>query len=197
MKKIFCLFITLILICLSSVVFGADFRNVDWGMTKEEVSMTEDAKPLKAWGKIPNNILCYDINLFNYRASLKYNFINGVLTDASYGFIIPKSKGQTKTGLYFDLKKALIEKYGQPTQDNEVWANETYKNQPNSLEKHVSYGHVSLLGLWIFDQTVIKLECKQIKSLGIYIPSTTLHYYSKLYYESLQQPQPKSDTKNL
>ena len=78
-----------------------------------------------------------------------------------------------------------------------TWINKTYKNLPSSMENHVTSGHVSLFVRWEYNKTVIILECKRLKSLGIITPNTELHYYFKPYYESLQQPQPNPDTKNL
>jgi hypothetical protein len=197
-KKILSLSIaSLLLFCLANVAFCADFRNVNWGMSKEEVASNEDARLIKT--KRSDDTLNYTLQAFGYStASLRYDFSEGKLIASSYGFITP-AKGTSRSvfDLYKNLKMSLIEKYGSPFNDEEIWANETYKQWPANMDAHIERGHVTYKTIWELEKTVIILDCKQLKSLGVLLPNTSLNYYEKSHYQSLQQPKLNSDLKNL
>lgn len=198
MKKTFSLSIALLLFFyLANAAFCADFRNVNWGMSKEEVASNEDARLLKV--KQSDNTLNYTLQGFGYSTvSLRYDFSEDKLISSSYGFITP-AKGTSRSvfDLYKNLKMSLIEKYGSPFNDEEIWSNETYKQWPANMDAHIERGHVTYKTIWELEKTVIILDCRQLKSLGMLLPNTNLKYYEKSYYQTLQQPKLNSDLKNL
>lgn len=212
MKKIllmlFCLFIA------SSISFADDydFRQVNWGMTREEVMQAEgDLAPVKTFSipfykfHVPKENLAYDITLFDKKTSLQYEFINNQLIMGYYIFYtIPTDKESNLIkpySYYLDqytlLKNALSQKYG-PPKEIETWANETYKNDPASLGEHLINNHLTIKSIWETERTVIVLNCFELlREYKFY--RNRIIYYDREYYQTLSQIEPakEADLKDL
>ena len=74
--------ILLFLLFLPNVSYSGDFRNTNWGMTKEQVKKTENIEIVE---EDPNKIV-YIETVVNYPALLVYKFHDNKLIWGSYSF---------------------------------------------------------------------------------------------------------------
>jgi hypothetical protein len=204
-KKIIAFLFIILTLCFVVFADGNDFRNTTWGMNKSEVLQSEEGQPFKGSisYKILGDGLAFKVKVLNYNTILQYDFNDDKLVTASYVFIDSLKLAQMLgndpfkyyTDQYQEIKKALAEKYGEPI-ESEIWANETYKNAPESISDHIIKEHLILSAIWENDHTIIVLRCMEpLKSTKTH--RNRIVYYEKSYYQSLQQPKPNSDSVNL
>ena len=48
------------------------------------------------------------------------------------------------------IKKILSEKYGEPTNENIIWSNRLYEDDPSEYGFAVSIGHLMYISTWVF-----------------------------------------------
>jgi hypothetical protein len=202
MKKHYWIFLTITFI-FGTIVFAEEynFRNTKWGMTQDEVKRTETLKISTA----TKDKLKYNLVMYQWKTNLNYYFgANGVLNSAEYNFFnhIPaiinaNALDQMGVALYHSLQSDLIQKYGQPQEDNTIWTNESFKSLPENLGAHIAQGHLILLTLWETNRTIVALSCKRDYQFLHPYANSKISYYEKSYYQSLQQLRTNPDTKNL
>lgn len=91
-----------------------DFRQVKWGMSREEVIQIEGKAALRSF----SNELYYDnIEVSGDTAILHYEFVNDKLYSASYTF--HETDGYS---CYLNLLSGLKQKYGEPDYAYDEWA---------------------------------------------------------------------------
>jgi hypothetical protein len=208
MKRMFSLILVMLLICLPIAVFGADFRNINWGMTKEEVKAIENQKEFKGFiRKVPDNMLIYNNQkIGDIDCQLQYSFVDDKLVMAHYlptfepeevkiNFnpfarvntpedIYEKARVQAFNA-YNKLKELLTIKYGPPCIDTQKWTNETWKNIGGSIPNHIAKGHLIVNSKWSAPNSVVYLDCERdIKSIANII-IVHLYYYESEHYKSL------------
>jgi hypothetical protein len=222
MKKLFSFVLLVLLICSSIAVFGADFRNVNWRMSKEEVVAIESQPQFKGtYGyRVPENMLVYNNQkVGDLNCQLQYIFLDNKLVMAQYIPIMEIEK--TKFTLnpfrhidtpaevyekswvsvfdnYVKLKNLLIIKYGAPSDDTQKWTSETWKNIGGSIPYHVVKGHLIVNAKWDLGGTIIYLDCERNNKYTVEVLLDRLCYYESEYYKSLIPKEPvKEDLKNL
>lgn len=134
MKKLIILLVLMVM--LTGVVGAADFRNVDWGMTREAV-IAEEGTPEYEDGAM----LAYEVELYDKKFALGYMFYNNVLTNARY-MLFEDPSGTEYKSLVEDLNEGLTKKYGEPEGRGIVWIDDTYKHNPTKFDLAVSVGDV-------------------------------------------------------
>ncbi|MEE9356474.1 MAG: hypothetical protein V3U75_12865 [Methylococcaceae bacterium] len=130
-----------------------DFRQADWGMTKEQVKKTENGKPVKEDDKT----LAYQGKLLNLDCLIIYQFFDEKLTSSGYNIAKHHTNRNDYISDYDNLKDKLIEKYGKPLTEGDLWKNDLYKNDPQNWGLAVSIGHLIYLAKWETDRTDINL----------------------------------------
>lgn len=104
---------------LSAPLFAADVREVDWGMTKDEVLAKESGTPL-----IDNQVkpeveamlgLRYSGTIGDIPATINFYFTGGKLMRVEYE--VKTNVFETGKNYYPALKNSLMEKYGNPASD--------------------------------------------------------------------------------
>jgi hypothetical protein len=196
---------TMLLFCSASFVLGADFRNVNWGCLKSDVVKSENQKQFKGSFKykISKKDLAYKCVLLNKNVILQYAFEDDKLISAAYLFLDSPELSQINladplkyyTDQYQEVKSALSQKYGN-ARESEIWANDTFKNAPESIGNHIVKGHLRLFSIWENENTIVTLDCLYL-SKNAHAYRNRITYYEKFYYQSLQQPKLSPDLKNL
>lgn len=127
-----------------------DFRNVRWGMSKEEVIMQEGTPDERN-----EDMLIYKIEISGVSLGLKYKFIDDVLVEALFGNI----EKYISTGSYYDdyqtIKKALTAVYGPPNRDIARWDDSLFK-AAYSEKMGFQLAVVSFMTEWSTDHTLIQ-----------------------------------------
>lgn len=128
-----------------------DFRNCNWGMTKDEVKkhetdieiIEENEDEIKAKVEI-NNIDFY----------AGYYFNNDKLEQVSM-------EEHSNENLYIDdyekFPKLISEKYGEPKLNEKVWNDDLYKDRPSDWGFAISLGELSMISQWLTDTTEVGL----------------------------------------
>lgn len=140
---------------VSAASINPDFRNVAWGMSRDQVK-TLETLPLDEERR--EGLSYYDFKIDNKECALIYLFTNAdELKSATYFFLSKHTTLNDYLDDHEDLRKLLIEKYGQPIEDGPHWTNKQYFEEPEQYGLAVSKGHVEFLSVWETDRTTIKL----------------------------------------
>ncbi|MBN2255550.1 MAG: hypothetical protein JW736_07570 [Deltaproteobacteria bacterium] len=128
------LIIILLMVC-PGVTIGADFRDVEWGMSMDRVKSIETLK-LK---EQKDNCLVYALRLADLDTVLTYHFTEGMLTSAEYRI----GEMRMNTTLYVSdfgkIQTLLRKKYGEPT---------TYQFVADESGACLSHGGLTIISLW-------------------------------------------------
>lgn len=131
-----------------------DFRNCQWGMSKDEVKtyesftriVTEDEKGFMVNTEVNND-----------DAYISYLFDN----DELYTSVVIFNEEHANRNLYIDdyeyYQELLIEKYGEPKTDEEIWKDDLYKDNLDDWGDAIAYGHLRMVSQWFTDTTEIGL----------------------------------------
>jgi len=148
-RRILLLVVTVLVLFCSTVVFSAqyDFRKTNWGMSKEEVGAVEEAKVFKYEGKsYPGTV--YDTNVGGFDCFIHYYYIDNKLVRAKYDFGYDATEKDVCIRNYENLKETLINKYGEPINDEYIWIDDLYKDDPDSWGVAVKKGDLVCYADW-------------------------------------------------
>ena len=132
------------------------FRDTKWGMSPEQVTAVETATSVE---HSEANKLLYTTDLLNFEAAILYTFIDDKLVEGSY-YLLDKPTNPNKNLDYHEiLKQALIEKYGAPDTDRQIWSNNTFRDDEDSWGTAVLMGHLSVETKWQLPATERSTRC--------------------------------------
>ncbi|MCC9659265.1 hypothetical protein LPA49_01705 [Pseudoalteromonas sp. MB41] len=143
--------IALALCIITTMAQSAEMRNVEWGMTVDEVKKAETAKFILE----KDNMIGYTDKLNGDEILLVYYFTSGKL---GKGVIKFDNKRVNNNGYITDFKSInslLTKKYGQPIESRELWANDLYKNDPQHYGTALATGSLMKYSKWDLDKTEI------------------------------------------
>ena len=149
MKKT--LILTILILITSQLIYGQDFRNTNWGMSKAQVKQSETSDILKE----TEDILAYKEDLAGYESFVIYIFASNKLTRAKYSIIEKHSNKNDYISDYKSIKELLKKKYGKPKEDKTIWKNDLYKDDYSQWGFAVSLGHLMYYSSWETDKTNI------------------------------------------
>jgi len=143
---------------------GYNFKQTVWGMTKQSVKNTEDKDPVQE----KEDLLVYRDTILGLDVIAFYHFVENKLVRSGYGLMEEHSNENLYINDYEDLKKALIEKYGEPSDKwingkdyNEVfWFDDLYKDDPSNWGFAISVGDLAYQLIWLTEETEIYLRLK-------------------------------------
>jgi len=176
---------------ISVTCFSAerDLRNVNWGMSKEEVMNNETLTLVE---QIDNNLV-YFTSVSNLECLLIYEFVNNKLYSANYVFSEEHTTQNQYINDYFTIKGLLEKKYGEPVNYEERWNDSLFKSDPDKRGLAVSVGHLSYLISWETNQTEINL----LMYGDNFKISTILFYQSKKLTETAQKQKEEKELDKL
>lgn len=136
------------------VTENPDFRNVKWGMTREEVKVREDAELI---ADIDEGLM-YSTELTTLDMFLCYYFDNeGRLYQAIYGPNYEHSNDNLYITDYEGLKENLSKMYGKPDNDRDIWVNSLFQGDPEYYGLAISTGDYTRIAQWKTGKTEINL----------------------------------------
>lgn len=155
MRKLTCIIVLVLLVFLSNIAFceeNHDFRNSDWGMTKEEVRLAEGDVE---WNDNGDGYVDV-VGMMNCIVGFGFDS-SGVLQTGVLDF----SNDHTNDYLYISdfetLSSALKEKYGYIFDEKEVWLDDLFKNDKSQWGLAVASGQLMMMSTWENDRTTIQL----------------------------------------
>ncbi len=156
-----------------------DFRKTTWGMSKEQVKLSEDIKPVFE----EKDTLMYETEVLHMKCYIAYKFIDNILAAAVYSFIDEHSNENDYISDYSNVKDALQKKYGTPKSTDINWRNDLYADEPEQYGFAVSIGHLVYWSKWETDSTDIILSLNGEN----YEISHSAFYNSKVFYPKLME----------
>lgn len=108
-----------ILIVFTNSLFAQDFREVTWGMTKEQVNKVEETIGGILIDNSNSEMSIYSTNFLDKPTTVTYSFIRNKLIEYSFRY-------ESNIISYHALLLVLIEKHGKPTYtegEKNVWSN--------------------------------------------------------------------------
>jgi len=147
----------------------AQFRNTNWGDSKEKIKQIETAE----YSKSGEELEMYYDKIASMNAYILYRFVDNKLVRASYRF----SDKHTNKNIYLDdyqkIKKLLTKKYGESKEDKSIWTNDLYRDDFSQYGMAISVGHYYKYANWENKDTSIQLGIKgdnfEIKLYILYI----------------------------
>jgi len=171
MKKLILFMLVLVVIC-SGVVLAEeeyDFREVNWGMSIDEVIENEGEPADKG-----DSNLLYETQVAGRDAYLLYEFQNDKLYEGTY-FITRKYPNTIlKFGDYLVLQKEIEKLYGEH-KDETVWYNNRHRTNIDNYGRALRLSHVHFRSTWGNENTNIDLFLGRL--------SDKIHFILK-YYDS-------------
>ena len=131
-----------------------DFRQVDWGMTPNDVKSSETGKPV-----VENtNQIGYQVEIAGLKALLAYTFTENQLTSAGYVMLEEHTNRNSYLVDAQNLRGLLEEKYGKPDVSEMKWLNDLYKDKQQEWGMALAVGHLKLNYAWQTPRTTISLD---------------------------------------
>jgi hypothetical protein len=135
-----------------------NFRKTKWAMTSAQVRATEPEKPDNETQKGPKTFLFYHDTVSGLSCHVLYIFAYDKLVRAKY-IVTDKHTNMTDyLSDYRTLSEALATKYGSPKENDVLWKNDLYKNDPQDWGMAVAVGHLSMYTKWETSTTIIFLS---------------------------------------
>ncbi|WP_124113748.1 hypothetical protein [Paenibacillus xylanexedens] len=161
MKKLVLSFLVLLLFVVSTTYAPAtattkyDFKNVNWGMTVNQVKKKEKSKLLDTTKIKDISLLEYKTTGFRVNAKLAYIFYKNKLVRAVYEIYPNDTKKTTmdKVYKYFSIKRDLFDEYDASInfQDG-LTPNGKRVHYDDDIEKNLLSGAVALESNWVIDK---------------------------------------------
>lgn len=152
-KILFVLTTCIFAIAVSLPALGQDFRGVNWGMTMEEVKQNENLELIREEEKD----LTYITSIGGIDCLLFYSFVDDQLYNAMYWMIEEHATKNRYLDDYQRLRKMLIQKYGTPIMDDEIWGRSLYKDEPDRKGFAISIGDLTMLAEWETENTEVSI----------------------------------------
>ena len=152
--------------------FAADFKNNNWGDSRDSVISKEVQYPLK---NEKHYVIFPDV-LDGSPVFITYFFDKeDKLKNVTYFFREKKSNKNAYVFSFNDLKKYFIDSYGKAQKDSAIWHNQKLKGQSKRLGEAISKGHLEYYAKWVFKNNITELKLSQWKGS----PRITLDYKPK------------------
>ena len=132
-----------------------DFRKTKWGDSVEKVKSSETATIVPEIND--PNILGFTGSVAGLEGLIGYYFVNGKLWKGAYIFSETPSNRNMFIQDYSTIKNILIEKYGEPKDDDINWLNDLYTDDSSDYGLAVSIGHLNFYCLWEIGGTKIQM----------------------------------------
>lgn len=133
-----------------------DFRKTNWGMSREEVAEAEDALELQ-YGDSPFPGESYEAKVGGLDCYINYYYIGDKLTSAEYEFSYEATLEYLCINNYRHLKEKLLEKYGKAIEDEDIWIDDLYEDDPKNWGRAVTQNHLLRYAQWETPNTRITI----------------------------------------
>lgn len=126
-----------------------DFRQTNWGMSKEEVKATEDKKP---FSEDATSLFYKEMEIIGRSFFCHYSFMQNKLYESSYSIGTTLGEVHSNKNDYIDdyenLKELFTKKYGKPKREEVIWKNDLFKNKKQDWGTAISIGHLGYVATW-------------------------------------------------
>ncbi len=133
----------------------ADFRNLKWGMTRDEVIYTEGT----GYREPQENVLYYTrVREEEFPADAEYTFEDGKLVQATFYITENKDAQPVEIVNFGDIVKSLTARFGEPSRIELAFANEEERTEDVSLHKDlILKNKLQYRTGWFLDDTELRV----------------------------------------
>ncbi|MEF8799137.1 MAG: thermonuclease family protein [Candidatus Bipolaricaulota bacterium] len=163
-----------------------NFRNTSWGMSREEV-INREGEPSDRTEKT----IVYKETVAGIDATLGYQFVEGKLASSGYVFQSTYINLNNHIDDYKKINKLLIDKYGEPVLNEEVWKNDLFRGSSEDYGSAISMGHLIYRTKWKMEET----EVWHILSGEAYEITHAIRYQG-LEFKEMQEEEKKTEDKS-
>jgi len=149
-KKVLLFSFLMTMLC-TSLGMASDFREAEWGMSKEQVKKLEKSDPLF----LQNETLTFKGKVANSAVHIIYEFADNQLKKGTYKFTTNRVNPNVYLQDYAKVNEFLELKYGKPEYNKETWHNDVYKEKRGYHGLAIANGHLRLESSWESDKTII------------------------------------------
>lgn len=135
----------------TSLAMASDFREAEWGMSKEQVKKLENTDPIF----LQNDTLTFKGKVANSAVHIIYEFTEDKLIKGTYKFTTYRVNPNVYLHDYAKVNEFINLKYGVPEYNKEIWHNELYKEKRGYHGLAIATGHLRLESLWDSNKTII------------------------------------------
>jgi|ETNmetMinimDraft_20_1059909.scaffolds.fasta_scaffold87095_2 hypothetical protein len=134
-----------------------DFRKSHWGDSYGEVVESEQLDIFTEADRSGIKILAYKTDVSGLNATMVYLFAADKLYSAKYIFTEDHTYDNDYINDYKTIQKILTNKYGTPAEDETLWRNSLYQDDPEKYGFALAYGHLVYYSSWNLEKTEISL----------------------------------------
>lgn len=157
----------------------ADFRNLKWGMTKDEVSYAQGT----GYRETSENKMYYTrVREEDFPADAEYTFKDGKLVQGMFFISQNKSDEPISIDDYVELVESLKNRFGEPGIANLVYSNDSDKTDDKEVQLElVKNGKLQFRTGWLLDDTELRVVLfpenggvsigLQYKQAGVEVPA--------------------------
>jgi len=186
-KYIFIVY-SIIIMCFSCCL-ASEFREAEWGMSREQVKQLEKTEPvfpgddtLTFKGKVASSVV-----------HVIYEFENDKLKSGTYRFVENRVNVNVYIQDYLRINEFLDSKYGKPESREEIWSNDMYKDKKGFYGLALSTGQLKFVSSWNEEKTVIVHVLYGYN----YLINHSIVYHDKLYKEKTVEKREREEMKGL
>lgn len=132
-----------------------DFRATHWGMSPDEVRASEKSKPKSDRQEGARSFLVYSDTVHGLACDVAYLFVKTKLVRTKYVVTETHACRSDFLADYQTLLSALKEKYGEPKEEQTVWKNDIYRNNPSEWGMALAVGDLQKFARWETERTSV------------------------------------------
>lgn len=120
------------------------FRGIPWGSMVEQIKQANLEMPVFE----NENSVIYKDTINELDATCSYILVDGLFVRGKYKFLENHTDKDRYVWDYEGIEKLLKEKYGDPNEEDEIWLNSIWKDNPRAKGMSISKGHLALFSKW-------------------------------------------------
>ena len=121
-------------------------ENVRWGMSLEEVQ--DELGMGDSLMREPDIYLRYTPRITDYYRTIVSEYVYWFYNNQLRAYWLDYSDSSCNYNEYLDIRKILIEKYGNPSSENYNWKDKTYKNEKDKWDDAFRYDDFTIKTIW-------------------------------------------------
>jgi hypothetical protein len=142
-------------VLLLSSTAEAGFQDTEWGMSPKEVIKAQKiAKDQREWDS-KRKILLEAKNVAGAKSAIVYIFVDSKLVRTKVIFMQDHTNELDYLTDFRSMGEKLRKVYGEPTETNEIWLRDLYRNRPSRWGMALQVGDLSKYVTWKLDDTTI------------------------------------------
>ena len=173
----------------SSLSIASEFRESEWGMSKEQVMQFEKTDAIFAG----DDTLTFKGKIANSSVHIIYEFKSNKLTSGTYRFIENRVNSNVYIQDYLRINQFLDIKYGKPESREEIWYNDLYKDKKGYHGLALLTGHLKRTSSWEKEITIIV----HVLSGDNYKIDHSIVYYDKSHKDKAIEKMESEEMKGL